>query len=268
MNERRYKYHSSYTYNFMCTNRIASMFGKALLGATLVLNSFQAEAQTETLNNKSITDLVKAGLDKSIILTTINNTNAKFDVSATSLVALKNAKVDDDIIAAMVAKANGDSIVASATTGNIVSGNHSLLNNPYYQGKPLDKVQGSTTNKTRMLGYGGANVQVEVSGEHAAIRIPSGSAISFVINTGGSAPELALYKAESKKGKRTALFAKARVFSGMKEGESTLPLNIASRGNGLYEITPNATLETGEYLFIFRNITGGNIDTYGFGIDQ
>lgn len=227
-----------------------------------------AQAQTETLTNKSITDLVKAGLDKSIILTTINNANAKFDVSATSLVALKNAKVDDDIIAAMVAKANGGSVAASATAGNIISGNYSLLNNPYYQGKPLEKVQGSTRNKTRMLGYGGANVQVEVSGEHATIRIPSGSALSFVVNTGGAAPELALYKADSEKGKRIALFAKARVFSGMKEGESTLPVNIASLGNGLYEITTNATLETGEYLFVSRNVSGGNIDTYGFGVDQ
>lgn len=236
-------------------------------------NVAAAQTKTEVLTNKSVTELVKAGLDKSIILTTIKNADAKFDVSATGLVALKNAKIDNDIIAAMVTKANSGNEALAANSGKssaAASSKAELLNHPYYNNMPLDKATGSVATKVRGLGYGGANSQYEVDGDRAKFRISKGDDISFIVNTGDEAPKLALYKGEVKKGKRTVLLASVRMFSGAKTGGNSISVSMSSLGNGVYKIVPSEVLEAGEYFFITRDVgTSASIDdAFAFGIDE
>jgi hypothetical protein len=61
----------------------------------------------QALNNDAIIKLVKAGLSDDLIVTTINASPGSYDASANGLIALKEAKVSDKVVAAIVLKASG-----------------------------------------------------------------------------------------------------------------------------------------------------------------
>jgi hypothetical protein len=73
----------------------------------------QQTSQVETLNNYSIMNMVKKGLSQSIILLKIKNTPSNFDVSTDALIFLKDNKVNDEIVLAMVEKSSKKSVSAS-----------------------------------------------------------------------------------------------------------------------------------------------------------
>jgi hypothetical protein len=56
---------------------------------------------TGTLTNDDVIKMVRAQLDVNIIVTTIESSSARFDVSPTGLIALKDAGVADSLIQAM-----------------------------------------------------------------------------------------------------------------------------------------------------------------------
>nr|WP_121271676.1 hypothetical protein [Pedobacter schmidteae] len=238
----------------------------ALTVAASMMLASSVQAQTETLTNKTVTDLIKAGLEKSVIITTINNAPARFDVSANGLIALKNAKVPNEIITAMVEKSSG---VSTGTSGASSSGKGkpSILNHPHFGNQPLEKVTAQISTKIRGLGYGGTDVQYQLDGEAAKVRVPAGSPeVSFTINTGnGTVPSLTLYKAEVKKGSRIAITAKGRL-TGMKASKNMISCNSSDLGNGVIKLSPAVKLEKGEYVFINVSLTGA-ADTYAFGVE-
>lgn len=241
----------------------------------VALSPALVQAQTETLTNKSISDLVSAGLDKSIIITTIKNAAADFDLSANGLIALKNAKVDDDIIAAMVAKANGGGTGSETAHASAPTDYPEMVNHPYFNGRPLDKVIGKVTVVTKALGYAGGDQRYEVKGDKATIRVNSGEDVIFFINTGGAPlPELTLHKAEIKKGGRIVVLAKSRPFNlkgpTFDSGGKPLSFGATPLGNGVYKLVPTEGLEAGEYFFIPKDVNESRFDDYSFafGIDN
>lgn len=62
-------------------------------------------AQKEVLTNSLVIEMSKAGLSKEIILQKVKSSNADYDASAAALIELKKAGVDDEIIAAILEKA-------------------------------------------------------------------------------------------------------------------------------------------------------------------
>jgi hypothetical protein len=56
------------------------------------------------LTNDDVSKMVRAQLSTNIILTTIRSANAKFDLSPSGLIALKDAGVSEQIIEAMLAR--------------------------------------------------------------------------------------------------------------------------------------------------------------------
>jgi hypothetical protein len=59
-------------------------------------------AQTETLTNTQIVDMIKAGLSQEIILNKIKSTSTNFDISTNALIDLKGAGVGDAVITQMI----------------------------------------------------------------------------------------------------------------------------------------------------------------------
>ena len=59
-------------------------------------------AQGEVLNNDAIIELSNAGLGTEAIVAKIRSTAGKYDLSTSNLIALKRAKVSDQILAAMM----------------------------------------------------------------------------------------------------------------------------------------------------------------------
>ena len=82
--------------------------GTLRLGVLLVLLlAAAASAQSQagqTLTNDDIIRMVRAQLSPNIILATMDSSNVDFDLSPNGLIALKQAGVDDQIVAAMQAK--------------------------------------------------------------------------------------------------------------------------------------------------------------------
>jgi hypothetical protein len=61
-------------------------------------------AQAEVLTNANIIEMSKVGLGKKLILEKINTSNVDFEVSTKSLIELKTAGVDEDVISVMLEK--------------------------------------------------------------------------------------------------------------------------------------------------------------------
>ena len=76
---------------------------KLLLAVALIVLCPILMAQ-QTLDNSSVTKLVKAGLSEDLIVSTINSAPGTYDTSAEGLIALKTAGVSDKEVAAIVAK--------------------------------------------------------------------------------------------------------------------------------------------------------------------
>lgn len=231
----------------------------------------------EVLTNQKIISLVKAGLDKSIILTTINTAEGQFDLSTTGLINLKTQKVPDEVIAAMQEKQTPPKRQASTpndTKPNIPASGKTpkveLINQLYTLNsagnkiEPLDKGTANMGFKASLIG---TTAQYEIEGMKAVCRKAAGDSLLFVVNTGGSAPEFVLYKAKIQKSKRVAVSMIARP-TGAKSGNNTISCNMISTGGGVFKLVPSIKLEKGEYFFAAKPVGSANsIDAYAFGID-
>ena len=162
----------------------------------LVISSIfsQAQTKTEVLTNQSVISLVKAGLDKSLIITTINNTESKFDLSTTTLIALKKQGIPNEIINAMVEKSASGSVDKgkSSSTGTTSSASSPLsgLDPGIYYADPSNKhvqLEPSifTSSKTgsgigAALSYGIAKIKSKavLSGSNANLKF-SGASTTF-----------------------------------------------------------------------------------------
>ena len=71
----------------------------------LILLSVPLFAQTETIDNRKVVEMSKAGLSQEIILKKIASSHPAFDVSASGLIALKNEGIDDAVITAVMERA-------------------------------------------------------------------------------------------------------------------------------------------------------------------
>jgi hypothetical protein len=242
--------------------------------------------KTETLNNQSIIDLYKAGLDKDLIISKIQTSQTSFDVSTTALIALKKEKLDNDIIKAMVNKATSGSPSATVNTGQTSVGSLpqiDIIDQVYRYDKrtgnviPLEKIQADQKTKIKAFGYGGATMSYVIQGEKSNVRLSSADSAVFVINTGGNPPEVALYKAEINKQTRQAATVKTKgVFNGalgsggaVQSGNNTIVYNVVQLKPGIYQITAAGKLESGEYFFAGKpTMNTIAITVYAFGIDQ
>jgi hypothetical protein len=82
--------------------RLACQFGMLLLVVCPLIVTLNA--QDGVLTNDDVVKMVRAQLATNIISATIDASKAKFDVSPTGLIALKEAGVSDDLIVLMQAK--------------------------------------------------------------------------------------------------------------------------------------------------------------------
>lgn len=109
-----------------------------LLALTCTTELLYGQGKSEVLTNSSVVALTKAGLDKSLIITTIKSTESKFDVSATTLIALKKQGLSNEVITAMVEKmTHAPTDATKQTPASSSQGNGGLLGNLepgiYYQ---------------------------------------------------------------------------------------------------------------------------------------
>lgn len=238
-----------------------------------------AQTNPEVLTNQSIIALIKADLDKSTILTTINNaSNTKFSVSTTAIINLKKQGVHSEIINAMIERSgnqgSGTANIKRTQPAPALNSNLQMINHLYYLNKsnktePLEKVVAGLKTKRKALGYGGVSLQYEIEGAKASIRVLKNDSVSFLMNTAAAAlPELVLYKLDVEKEKRTVVGVQYKTFGGMKSGSNVITFNTIALGNGIFKISPSKKLEAGEYFFGGKPVqTATAIDVFTFGVE-
>jgi hypothetical protein len=260
---------------------------RLLVLTALILVFFSAaRAQTAStvLTNAGVIEMHKSGLGPDIILSSIESSVCKFNVTATGLVALKKSGVDDLVIKAMMDKQAGKTATAAAPATAAAKPEKkelvakkpegpalSLLNHVYYspsaaEPKALEKMVAGIRTKQ---GPFGASILFQVEGAKSALRLTADDNAVFAMNTGSEVlPELVLYKLKVVRGKREVATMKAGTFSGVKTGEDVITLDISKLGNGIFRITPSKKLLPGEYFFTGKPSTGStSADAFAFAID-
>lgn len=92
------------------------MCAMILLALQFVMGFTQQDS--EILNNEVVLQLHKAGLGTKVILSMIETSPSRFDVSPTGVIVLTEAGLSDEVIAAMVKAATSETAVGAPTDPN------------------------------------------------------------------------------------------------------------------------------------------------------
>jgi len=159
-------------------------------------------AASETLTNRSIIALTAAGLPPDVILAKIASSATSFDLSTNGLLALKQSKVDDTVLKAMLDKASGKPGAAAKNMANPAPSKLPKLdfaNHPYVRNgatgtwSPLEKPTSSMKSKMVAMGYGGVKMLFQIPNGKSPIRLAAADSTVFLLNTFGTAmPEFVL----------------------------------------------------------------------------
>jgi hypothetical protein len=270
-----------------------------------VLSAASSPAQSslssgaEVLTNDKIVTMVKAGLSNSIIISKIRSSQNKFDVSTDQLIHLKQAKVADEVINAMVEAGNSTASAASRTGAGDIG--RTDPNDPLSAHEAgiylLREIDGkkemvqlepslSTQSKsggffTSAMTYGIAKIKSKavLANPNARLQIPAprptfyfyfevkNSGLSNsgnVYSASSTSPnEFVLVKMDEKKNGRELVVGQANVF-----GAQSGTLDKYSRAfdsekiaPGVFKVTPRNDLQEGEYGFFY----GGATPIAGYG---
>ena len=264
----------------------------ALFIALFAATGTKTFAQDETLTNDEIISLVKAGLSPSVVINKIRTSKSNFDLSTNSLIQLKQAGVSDDVVAAMLEAKSGRTVASSTAT---VSGNASgdpndpLAPHNYgiYLYEEKDGVKKMTQltpnvsaqNRTGGLftssmtyGIGKVKIKANLPGTTAKLQLNQAQPTFYFyldvksggLNTASGVPstpnEFSLIKFNVRSDNREVTIGKSNAF-GAKGGlsdEYVVQFNAEDMGNGIFKITPTATLKNGEYGFYLINSGNSN----------
>jgi len=122
------------------TTRILTLL--ALLAAATALNG-------APMTNNDVIRMVKSGLDESVIITSIQNADSRFDTSADGIIALTGAQVSKPVINAMIARAS------AANTAAPVANNAAPAANTAYAPPPPQNTTAAAPQAPRAAGNDG-----------------------------------------------------------------------------------------------------------------
>lgn len=246
--------------------------------------------QKDVLTNEQVVSLTKAGLSTSIILTTIQNSPAKFDVSANGMVALKKQGVSDAVIKAMIEKnaitPSGPVVKQPVNTKTLPQTDLNKLDPGIYyalaDGKRTEQLEPNVFAQAKVgsgivtgLTYGLAKTKAKavLSGIDANLKVtesnpsfyfifPKGNASeanTFNLYGGASSPnEFLLIKFKvvntTKAKGREVVTGSFGTYSGFSSGiddQDKLPYKFTKLANGVYKIYFEQPVPPGEYAFIY-----------------
>ena len=226
--------------------------------ALLVCCSFLAAQQT--MNNDTVTKLVKAGISDDVIVTTINASPGTYDTSANGLIALKTNGVSDKVIAAIVLKASGATQPKAPAIGNAQSSLPPGIDEVgvYYKNKNgawtemmpeiVNFKTGGVLKSIATEGIVKGDINGHVNGQHAKLSATLPFVLAVYLPEGTEVTEYQLLRLRSNSHSREFRSMTGGVFhasGGAKRDFITFqPEKLAPR---LYEIVLPQSLGKGEY---------------------
>ena len=262
----------------------------------------QVFAQDETMTNAEVISLVKAGLSKQIIINKIRTSKSNFDLSTDALIKLKTAKVDDDIVTAMLEAKSGKTMT-NTPTGNGTGTSNSDPNDPlsphnvgiyvYTEQngqRKMSEMEPNVVTQTRAGGMFGSamtygimkvKVKAKVPGTTANMQISETRPVFyFYLNEKDNSMravkafpaninQFQLVKFHVKDKGREVTVGKVNAFGG-KYGisdEYLVEFSFEKIADGIFKVTPKAPLANGEYGFYLIGTGEGTGATFfDFGV--
>lgn len=261
-----------------------------IVTSLLVLLFFASVATAqEAMTNDEVISLTKAGLSPSIIIGKIRSSAPGFDLSTNSLIALKQAGVSDDVVAAMLEAKSGKSVTITPVEAPAVDPTDPMVRRNYgiylyellkgrrvmTQLRPTVSAQNRTGGVfTNSITYGITKIKQKANlpGRNADLQIPRTRPIFYFyldsttggLNTASGIPsdpnEFMLVRFNQRSDNREVTIAKQNAFGG-KGGlsdEYVVPFDSEDLGNGIFRVTPREELKKGEYGFYLVNSGNSN----------
>ena len=271
-----------------------SLFASAMLLAPV---SAYAQAQpapasaTETLNNATVIQLVRAGIGDDAVIAKIKATPGKYDVGTNDLISLKAAGVSGGVIAAMIAgpaKLEGAAVPAMSLTDiNPMTPHPSGLYLINTAENRLNRIDPTVSNQAKTggifgyaltMGLASMSMKVAITGEIAKVTAKSATPSFYFFfdasnpqtaniasswsagsaQTVSSPSEFTLIKLMEKKGRREARVGSMNI-GGAKTGvmdHDRIEFDYEMVREGVYKVSPKQPLQAGQYGFIYA-LTGG-----------
>ena len=267
----------------------SKLFSLVALVVIALSTSFSVSAQ-EVLNNKTIIEMVNAGFGKAVIIGKVKSSAGKYDLSIDSLMALKKAGIDDEIVTAMI-EAYSRTMGTGGNAAAVSSDPNDPLSPHNYGVYLFEEIEGarrmrqiepsvSAQNRTggkvtraiTPFGLGKVKVKANLAGTASKIQLKQSQPVFYFYldaKSGGldtlsgipSTPnEFVLVKFNIRDDNRELTIAKSNAY-GAKGGisdESVVEFTSEKVGEGIYKITPKAPLKNGEYAFYLLNSGNSN----------
>jgi hypothetical protein len=260
-------------------------------------SAFAADPTVETLNNAAVIEMQGLNLGDAVILDKIRTSKTDFDVTVAALKQLKEAKVSDAVIQAMInAKSPAPAAPALTTSENkpAVAGDQ---NDPAVQHEPgvwlyeetdgVKKMTPLVTESYRLwMGagpFGGAQHAV-LSGLSAKIQVKARQPVFYMYfgeagrsdssimgTTSPNQMPLAVLDLKAKTQERLLVIGTAAPFAGYNSGirpKSLREIDVVKIADGIYKVSPKNELADGEYAFCYyasdiRVSTAGRMFCFG-----
>jgi hypothetical protein len=271
----------------------------------LICFSISVAAQ-ETMSNDEVISLTKAGLASSVIIGKIRTSKPMFDLSTDSLIKLKQAGVNDDVVAAMLEAKSGRSVASTSSTSNGMGDPNDPASKHSYgiylyeekEGQPKmtqlqpnvsaqNRTGGGFTAAVTPFGLGKVKTKANLPGRQAALQVTSTTPVFYFyldvssggLNTSSGIPstpnEFTLVRFNQRSDNREVTIAKVNSW-GAKGGlsdEYVVPLKAEDMGNGVFKVTATTAMTKGEYGFYLVNSGNSNVNAgvgakfFDFGIN-
>jgi hypothetical protein len=259
---------------------VSSIVAAWIVGCALTAAAQEAR-KDETLTNGSILELQKMNLGDGVILEKIRTSKCDFDVTIDGLRQLKEAKVSDAVIQAMISAKSSASAVNGLT---VATGDPNDPNAPHAAGvylyeeangqKKMTKLMGESASISGGGGPFGGSQRAVLSGLNAKLQLTVRRPVFYMYLgkggenqlVGGMTPaQLPLVQLDLKDNKKTQIrsvvigsHAGGPWSSSMKAGieeKFKRPFDEQEMSPGVYRVTPQNDLTDGEYGFV--HVSGG-----------
>jgi hypothetical protein len=256
----------------------------------------------EVLTNDKVITMVKAGLSPGIIVNKIRSSKTNFDTSTDELIRLKQARIPDEIVAAMFdASSRASAVTSNMGAGDASKGDPNDPSAAHEAGiylfqqkngqKKMIQLEPSVSKQTKSGGflasavtYGIAKIKFKaaLAGQSASLQIDQPRPVFyfyFEVKSSGlssssyyatSPNEFVLVKLDTKSKSREVIVSQANAF-GSQSGtmdKAARDFTFEKLAPGVYKVTPKEDLAPCEYGFYNGGGAGpsGGAKIFDFGV--
>lgn len=251
--------------SFLSLNKLFNM--KFILSILVTILTSYANCQTQdTLTNADIIQLSELGLQPSVIILKIQNSNTKFDVSTNELINLNKKKIPSEIIAEMIKAGNKNDNSSALINNKITQRGIYSSSNTNSSGSEV-KIDAMPTSREIGAYRGKSSTVLILAGAESSLKMierrptfhfyfserPNGSTDLFSSYTSPKSFILVKFLVHRKQRVLQIASMKYSIVNLSISDKVKVPFEYTSVGDGVYKISLKEDLKPGEYGFLVEN---------------